>query len=211
MNVLAVSYIDPTMDKCYSAHEWLSDADLYRNGMESHMPATAGAVHLLCRVEQRPNLTFTTRKFFEAHCQLVANRSLLQKFAEGLSPDAAITRGNGSAGLALETIPYSLWILSAGSGALDRPVTSVGLLHQAEVQSLQRHANILTSLGLTYTSKFSSGEPGDSRRALSLEPPIDRIAIYNDLKLPHNGARRDLSPSVRILRYYLKLSLLKED
>jgi chromosome transmission fidelity protein 18 len=198
MNVLGVSYIDPTMDKCYAAHEWLSDADLYRHGLESHMPATAGAVHLLCRVEQRPNLTFTTRKFFEAHCQLEANQNLLRRFAEGVSPDATITRGNGCVGLTLETIPYSLWMLSAGegSGALDRPVTSVGLLNGAEADSFLRHANILTSLGLAY--QFSSAETSD-RPQLQLEPPIDRFARYSELKLSQDRERREVSSSVRFV------------
>jgi chromosome transmission fidelity protein 18 len=202
MNVLGVSYIDPTMDKCYAAHEWLSDADLYRNGLESHMPATAGAVHLLCRVEQRPNLTFTTRQFFEAHCQLEANRNLLRKVAEGA--DATIARGNGGVGLALETVPYSLWMLSAGegTGALDRPVTSVGLLNGAEVQSFQRHLDVLNSLGLSY--QFAGGETGDNRRNLQLEPPIDRVARYNDLKLSQGRERRDVSPSVRVCRLRVK-------
>lgn len=208
MNVLGVSYIDPTMDKCYAAHEWLSDADLYRNGLESHMPATAGAVHLLCRVEQRPILTFTTRMFFEAHCQLEANQNLLQKFAE----NAALTRGNGDR-LTLETIPYALWMLSAGDGsaALNRAVTSVGLLNEAEAQEFQKQVCILTSLGLTY--QCASSETSDNRLQLQLEPPIDRVAKYSDLKLSQERERRDVSPSVRVVFavLYVQLSSLRVD
>jgi chromosome transmission fidelity protein 18 len=203
INVLNVSYIDPTMEKCYAAHEWLSEADLYRNGLESYIPPAAGAVHLLCRVEQRPDLTFTTRTMSDAHYSQESNQALLHRFAEGLSPNALITRGNGSTGLALEIVPYTLWILSAGdgSGALDRPVTSCELLSKGEMESFQKHVDTLKALGLSYRV---SAEEKSSRHhsvpCLQLEPPIDRVAKYEGLILSRERSRREVSPSVSDLQ-----------
>lgn len=189
------------MDKCYAAHEWLSEADLYRNGLESYIAPAAGAVHLLCRVEQRQDLTFTTRSFSDAHYNQESNQALLHRFAEGLSPHALITRGNGSTGLALETVPYTLWVLSAGegSGALDRPVTSCELLNKGELESFHKHVDALKFLGLSY--RLSAEERGGRHRNvpyMQLEPPIDRVARYEGLILSRERSRREISPSVRV-------------
>jgi len=63
MNVHRVSYIDPTLDRCCTALEWLSSADTYRsyksnvamNNSAEHqsmqkyyIPTSAAAVHMLC-------------------------------------------------------------------------------------------------------------------------------------------------------------------
>lgn len=196
-----MSYIDPTLDKCSAAHKWLSDADLFRhNSTEVYIPAVAGAVHLLCRVEQRPDLVFTTRALADAHYHTEANRALLGKFADGLSPQASSTRSNGCAGLAMETVPYSLWILSAGEGcgALDRPVTTYELLTKSELVSFQNHLEALKSLGLNYrASTEDKGDPRQRVPRLQLDPPIDQLAQFAGLRLAQEQTRRDVAPSVR--------------
>ena len=35
LNVLKVSYVDPTLDRCLAAHEWMSGADIYRSSKTS--------------------------------------------------------------------------------------------------------------------------------------------------------------------------------
>lgn len=189
------------MDKCFAAHEWLSDADLHRNGLESHILPAAGAVHLLCRVEQRPELTFTTRVFSDLRYQLEANQSLLHRFAEGVATSAVSSRSNGCIGLAVETVPYALWILSAGEGrcALNRAVTSYELLDTGEMEAFQNHVNTLKSLGLSY--RAASEDKSDKNRSsarMKLEPPIDLIAQYEGLMLSPEQTRREISSSVSV-------------
>lgn len=179
INILRVSYIDPTLDRCAAAHEWMSSSDMYRShntntndtgamhAMESmHIPPAAAAIHLLCRVEhQRQDLTFTTREFFDARYQQEANASLIQKFAEGFTPKARSSRNGagGSADLTVTEIPYILWILSAGEGpsALDRNTSAYDLLKK-EKQAFDDHVNVLVSLGMTYTlaQDDAGGESG---------------------------------------------------
>ena len=87
LNVLNVSFIDPTLDRCWTAHEWLSSMDIYRSQNTSlasnnhaehrviqncHIPSAAAAIHILCRVETRPELTFSLRPLFDSLYQLEA-------------------------------------------------------------------------------------------------------------------------------------------
>jgi len=51
-----------------------------------HIPTTAAAVHLLCSVETRPDLTFSTRPLSDCHYQNQANVLLIHRFMEGLPP-----------------------------------------------------------------------------------------------------------------------------
>ncbi|KAL3810852.1 hypothetical protein ACHAXA_005852 [Cyclostephanos tholiformis] len=129
MNVNRVSYVDPTFDRCCGALEWLSGADTYRshrsnvamnNGAEHqsmqkyYIPTAAAAVHLLCCVETRPDLTFSTRPLSDCHYQNQANVSLVHRFVEGLPPRARHGIGSGTDSVVSDVIPYGLWLLSAG-------------------------------------------------------------------------------------------------
>ena len=88
-----------------------------------HVPSIAAAIHLLCRVELKPDLNFSSRESADRHFQRESNLGLVQKFSEGLPP-----RANKSQSLlATEFIPYALWMLSAGTGSasLSRAASSI--------------------------------------------------------------------------------------
>jgi len=204
MNILRVSYIDPTFDRCAAAHEWLSSSDVYRtsHALERlHIPSSAAAVHFLCRVEQRPDLTYTTRYLSDGRYQQEANFALTQKFVEGLSPQA---RGSRCVNLlATETIPYALWILSAGEGSssLDRAASSMDILSKGERRSLDMHVSTLQSLGLTYVAAVEENarkDYGASTLAMNirLEPPIERLVQFVDLNLSKEQKRHEIPPAV---------------
>ncbi|KAL3810309.1 hypothetical protein ACHAXA_006536 [Cyclostephanos tholiformis] len=106
MTVNRVSYVDPTFDRCCGALEWLSGADTYRshrsnvamnNGAEHqsmqkyYIPTGAAAVHLLCCVETRPDLTFSTRPLSNCHYQNQANVSLVHRFRCSYSSGCGLT------------------------------------------------------------------------------------------------------------------------
>jgi chromosome transmission fidelity protein 18 len=221
MNVLRVSYIDPTFDRCSAAHEWLSSSDIYRshntsvasnNGaakyaMEGlHIPSAAAAVHFLCRVEQRPDLTFSTRAMVDVQYQREANYALTQKFVEGLSPQAGASRCVNL--LATETIPYALWVLSAGEGggSLNRAASSLDILTKGERLSLDMHVATLRSLGLTYVAaeeeqhRKEYGAPSLAMN-IRLEPPIERFVQFTDLSMSRQQKRQEIPPAVSICSY----------
>jgi len=204
LNILNVSYIDPTFDRCAAALQWLSGADL-RGMQKMYVPCAAAALHLLCRVEQKPDLTYTTRALTDVNYQREANMGLATKFAEGLS---AKYRGSRSLNVIVrDTIPYALWMLSAGEGsaALSRPASSVEILNKKEQQSFTTHVETLHALGLTYvaaTEEFEGAEQafspknkhGGDMTHMILEPPIDRLVHFNYLnRRPEN--RREPIPS----------------
>lgn len=211
-NLNQISFVDPTLDRSVAAHEWLSGADIYRsqniavasinhaehNAMQRyHMPSAAAAIHLLCRVETRTELTFSTKAMFEHSYDQEANSSLVSKFIEGLSPKA---RANLTCGNAVcEIIPYIMWILSAGtaSSSLSRPVSTMDILNRAERIAFASHVVTLRALGLTYVPDVN---PGDIHSvALSMEmkmdPAIDTLAKFSGFKVPE-GQKRGYIPSV---------------
>lgn len=212
MNVLRVSYVDPTLDRCLAAHEWMSGADVYRsfktnvamnNGNEHfamqkfHIPSAAAAIHLLCRVETRTDLILSTRQLNDARYQFEANDGLVSRFVEGLSPKSRCSM-HGT-GIVSDFIPYCLWILSAGFGsvALNRAVSSMDILNKYEKVAFDHHVGTLRALGLTYVkvdntnvSVENGGEP--RRGGMRLEPEIDVISKFEGLTVKH---RKDI-PSV---------------
>lgn len=208
MNILRVSYIDPTFDRCAAAHEWMSSSDIYRShksdglygyAMEAlHIPSATAAIHLLCRVEQRQDLTYSTRDLADSQYQMEANNALAQKFVEGLSLRARGTRNVNQ--LATDTVPYALWVLAAGEGssALVRAATSVELLSNGERRAFEQHAASLRSLGLSYVVEQEDAVIGREhhRRSLKmrLEPPIEHLVQFVDLP----NRRLDIPPAVRI-------------
>ena len=210
MNVLRVSYVDPTLDRCLAAHEWMSGADVYRsfktnvamtNNNEHHamqkfhIPSAAAAIHLLCRVETRTDLMLSTRQLSDARYQLEANGGLVSRFVEGLSPKARCSM-HGT-GVISDFIPYCLWILSAGYGsvALNRAVSSLDILNKFEKTAFDHHVGTLRALGLTYvkTEDNSFGGDGPRRGGMRLEPEIDLLSKFEGLNL---NKRRKQIPSV---------------
>jgi chromosome transmission fidelity protein 18 len=206
MNVHRVSYIDPTFDRCAAACEWLSSSDLYRNhrssGMDSyamevmHIPTAIAAVHLLCRVEQRQDLTLSARVLSDVHYQKEANKALAQKFVDGLSMQARGTRGARM--IAIETVPYVLWALAAGEGssALDRAATSVDLLSKGVRAAFDDHASTLKNLGLSYVVEHDESRRGLVGVNLRLEPPLDRLVQF--VYLP--DSRQEIPAAVRFVK-----------
>ena len=213
MNVLRVSYVDPTLDRCLAAHEWMSGADVYRsfktnvamtNNNEHHamqkfhIPSAAAAIHLLCRVETRTDLMLSTRQLSDARYQLEANGGLVSRFVEGLSPKARCSM-HGT-GVIADFIPYCLWILSAGYGsvALNRAVSSLDILNKFEKTAFEHHVGTLRALGLTYVKTEENSFGGDSgagprRGGMRLEPEIDLLSKFEGLNL---NKRRKQIPSV---------------
>jgi chromosome transmission fidelity protein 18 len=219
VNINNVSYIDPSFDRCAAAHEWLSTSDVYRSNKTTsassnsaahhtiqnfHIPTAAAVVHLLCRVEQRLDLVYTARDLADSHYRLEANTGLTQKFAEGLSPQAGGSRSVEK--LATETIPYALWVLSAGEGtsSLDRVTSSLELLNNGELQTFHAHAATLHHMGLTYVTIDEGptfGEQFTSYRVkqVRLEPPIDLLLKFDHFKLPEHKSRREIPPGMKLL------------
>lgn len=217
LNVLNTSYIDPTFDRCAAVHEWLSSADLFRSNktkaidyeMESlHIPTSAGAVHLFCRVEQLRNddLIYTTRELSDCNYQMEINQSIAKKFVEGLSTQSQIGRCIDT--VVGETIPYTLWILSAGDGnnSLARAAASVELLGVDERKAFQSHSDALRYLGLTYVANQQYEEEENSEigmnthwkaAKMTIEPPIDKFIQYKEISI----GRREIPSHVRTLPF----------
>jgi len=212
LNTLRVSYIDPSFDRCAASHELLSDSDLYRShksnlatinsaalhAMQSlYTPTAAAAVHLICRVEQRPDLVYTTKDFQNLRYRREDNTALWQKFSEGLSP--GFRSGRCSNLLVTEMIPYVLWVLSAGEGssALDRGASSFELLNKGELAAFNNHVSALRALGLTYVSQKHGEFANHHSPTLRLEPPIDRFSEFMGLQLSSERRRRNIAPMVR--------------
>jgi chromosome transmission fidelity protein 18 len=212
LNVARVSYIDPAFDRCSLAHEWLSICDTFRSEKSSnntgammsvqnhHIPTAAAALHLLCRVEQRPDLVFSIREFFDNRFQMENNQSLVQRFAEGNLPSSRCSRSIHL--MVMETIPYALWILSSGHGtsALERSTASLELLNKNELTSFQRHANLLYTLGLTYITAESaptnSYKNAQRQTSVRMEPPITRLVSYAGWDQSNVMKRRQIPPGV---------------
>jgi len=218
LNLLNVSYIDPTLDRCWTAHEWLSSIDVYRSHKTSaasnnhaehrliqncHIPAAAAAIHILCRVETSPDLTFSMRPLLDSIYQLEANNALIHKFLEGLSPKAK--SGLTSYGFASEVLPYCSWLLSAGegNGALSRDVSSIEILTKEEKSSFDAHVEMLQTLGLTYKrvdeSDVQQGHMNMRKDnsfgvEMRLEPEIDKVLHFQGI--PKSILRRNDVPPV---------------
>ena len=212
MNVLNVSYVDPTLDRCWTAHEWLSCVDVFRSVKTSvasnnsseqrtmqkwHIPSAAAAVHILCRVETRPDLTFSLRSMNDSIYQLEANIRLVDKFLESLPPIAK--SGVNKDRFIFDVLPYCLSLLSAGhgNGSLTRPVSSVDVLTEEERAAFDAHVHMLRALGLTYVKEDDDeGMNNDSMpRGMRLEPEIDKISRYHGV----STSRANIPPLLKEL------------
>jgi len=203
MNVLRVSYIDPAFDRCSAAHELLSFAATAHH-QQSVSVVTAG-IHLLCRVEVKPNLTFSSRELADMRYQRDSNLGLVQKFCEGLPAKAKNLKCNAL--LAEELIPMVAWVLSAGDGAasLSRAASSIDILTNKEQDAAKKHVEALCGLGLTYTvdreqEKQRAGSSylvGPSE--MHMEPPIHRLVEYTSLCHPGGLCRKEIPPKMKEL------------
>lgn len=198
LNLLNVSYVDPTMDRCWTAHEWLSTVDTYRSFTSSvamnnssehrtmqkfHLPTAAAAIHLLCRVETKSDLMYSMRQLLDTSYRLEANESLVDKFLEGLPP--TVRSASQRKHLVSDVIPYCMWLLSAGKGkgALNRPVSSFDILSKEEKSSFEKHVAVLRSLGLTYVVSDNGDTVNNSMGiSMRLEPEVDKISMFKGLK-----------------------------
>lgn len=203
MNVLRVSYIDPAFDRCSAAHELLSFA-AGAHHQQSVSVVTAG-IHLLCRVEVKPNLTFFSRELADMKYRRDSNMGLVQKFCEGLPAKAKNLKCNSL--LAEELIPMVAWVLSAGDGAasLSRAASSIDILTSKEQDAAKKHVEALCGLGVTYTvdREQEKQRAGSSYQAglseMHMEPPIHRLVEYTSLCHPGGLCRKEIPPKMKEL------------
>ncbi|KAL7462418.1 hypothetical protein ACHAXS_002794, partial [Conticribra weissflogii] len=232
MNLTRVAYVDPTLDRCAVAFEWLSEADTYRshksevamNNSAEHqsmqkfyIPSAAAAIHLLCCVETRPDLTFSTRPLSDLHYRNQANISLVHRFVEGLAPRARRGVGGGTDVVVADVIPYGLWLLSAGEGkhSLSRPVSSVDILTAEEKNVFSAHVETLRALGLTYVKESHSfhisPNPNAPNETVRLEPEIDRLVKFEHVDEGFFLNRRDIPSLLKeLLAHGATLAGLRE-
>lgn len=196
-----MSYIDPTFDRCSAALQWLSGAD-NKSIQHFYVPCAAAALHLLCRVEQKPELTYSTRELMDNRYRLEANLGLTHKFAEGLSPQYRGSRTSDA--IVKEMVPYALWMLSAGDGssALSRPASSVEILKQRELESFVKHSDTLRTLGLTYVASTHDDNQNnnDGETHMILDPPIHRLVYYQYLNRRPEAGRKPIPSPVSFSR-----------
>jgi chromosome transmission fidelity protein 18 len=205
LNVLRVSYIDPAFDRCSAAHELLSFAANAQYQQSRYaVPVVSAGIHLLCRVEVKPNLTFSSRELSDMRYRRDSNLGLVQKFCEGLPTKAKNLKCNSL--LAEEFIPMVVWVLSAGNGAvsLSRAASSIDILTSKEQDAAKKHVEALCGLGLTYTVDREQQEKqrvGTFHREseMRLEPAIDRLVDYSSLRLPYGLHRMDIPSKMKEL------------
>ncbi|CAJ1930262.1 unnamed protein product [Cylindrotheca closterium] len=218
MNIPRVSYIDPTFDRCSTAHELISAADI-GNGAASfsrHDNVVAASIHLLCRVELKPDLTYSARDFVDAHYQRETNVGMVQKLIEGLPAKSGSMKCLSY--MAQEFIPYAMWMLSAGrdKSSLSRAASSIDMLTKTERVSLDSHVALLQSLGLTYScdneepvmkKDFTTNfQQHQQHKQMVLEPPIDRLVIFKELRVSNYFRRVEIPSGMKeIIAHQVKL------
>lgn len=141
-----------------------------------------GIVHLLCSVERRQDITFNSKLFTDAAFRLETNAALLQKFKDGMVLKQSLASRSAD-GVVQETVPYLLWMLSAGegSGSLTRGTTSENLLKSKERRSFERHSSIMSALGLKYRPEEGNSTNHTGHLSYCMEPPIDNLCFEVEL------------------------------
>lgn len=197
MNLMNVSFVDPTMERCVLVHEWLSGVDHQFANQRLLQPVAIGATHLLCRIDSRVShhLNFSTRQISNMTYQSESNRGILNKFQDGLSPYCKMS----SQLLTIEALPFALWMLSAGT-SLNRHVSSIDLLTTKEREALKSHVSTLRSLGITYVTSETS--EGSAEQAMRLEPEIDMVVQLEGYQVPPENIRRRI-PTVVSVKWLL--------
>ena len=150
-----------------------------------HIPSSAAAIHLLCRVETKPNLNFSTRIMMDAVYKREGNSVLVHRFIEGLSPSLQ----NGVSKVTTEMLSYFLSLLSPND--LNRPVSSVEFLNKGERNEFDMHIKTLRALGLTYvpdSNSLSVSRTDDMR----LEPAIDQLSYFQGVAPMKVNGRKEV-------------------
>lgn len=214
LNFLSIPFIDPTLERCSVIHEWLSASDIYRNGntpdsfsMEAlHIPVVAGVLHLLCRVETKQDLVYSTRMFTDMQYQRETSEALALRFAAG-TPSHRVSFDT----TVRCTIPYLLWVLSAGTGtgALQRVVTSAELLSPNEKASFDAHVQLMVQMGLNYVMRSESGAMS-AVPTMILEPPIQKLVQFSLLHLVETDLPKDIPFPVRQMLFSCCLCALSD-
>jgi chromosome transmission fidelity protein 18 len=112
--------------------------------------------------------------------------------------------------LVRDTIPFLLWVLSAGegTGALVRGTTSEKLLKSSELRSFERHASILCALGLTYRPNDNVDTYRVAQTSFRMEPPIDDLTFcgleMSRQEIPSSVSLLCCSASLILTLYQLK-------
>jgi len=225
-NLPLITTIDPTLDRSATAHEWLSGADTYRSfktslainntlelfSMQNHyLPLTAGAIHLLCRVDSLHSNTISTSNKELSNCRFSRdlNTGLVQRFMDHMPPKTR--NGYVSSVVVHDLIPYTIWLMSAGCGKrgsnLNRAVSSFDILTHREREVFKCHVDRLRGLGLTYVrdetqedqfgnAPFHSFGTHAAAARMRLEPEIDKMVNYSNLNISDESQQRTEIPSV---------------
>jgi hypothetical protein len=179
------------MDRCDAAHEWLSSYAENTN-VTFGAPIIAAAIHFLCRIDTRPDLQLSNREIIQAKFEKEAHKDLVDRFREGLAPKfrSFVT----SSVAQLEVLPYSVWLISAGTASgtsLARCVTSFDMLNADEKKSFMAHVATMRALGLTYVFHEHSDKAlmnndlailtNLSSSCMRLQPEIDKLVHFQDL------------------------------
>jgi len=209
LNILSVSYVDPTLEKCWSAHEWISEADIYRSYktgisltnsdeyrvmQKKYIPNVAGAIHLLCRIDAQSDLTYTTRPLLDMMYHIETNWGVIGKMLDGLTP--ATRRSIIKTSVACELLPFWMILLSAGGGPgmLTRAVSSFEMLNEKEKKVFETHVALLRALGLSYV-KVEHNWDDNSEDFMRLEPEIGNLIQFKDIYSNKKSKRTEI-PSV---------------
>eukprot|EP00934_Nitzschia_sp_Nitz4_P004302 Nitzschia sp. Nitz4//scaffold4_size323378//176158//179022//NITZ4_000667-RA/size323378-snap-gene-0.458-mRNA-1//-1//CDS//3329553420//4292//frame0 len=209
LNLPAISYIDPTMDRCAAAHELLSSTDLLGSDGPSRQvtlsSSTAASIHLLCRVETTPSVTLSTRELSDTIYHMQENGGLFRKFAEGLP---AKTHNNmGMLALTTEYVPLLPSILFADP-TLTRGASTIEALTVLERTSVEAHLSIMRSLGLTYIAetKESNDKHEGEWNIMRLEPAIQKLSDFSSVKRRPQQYRKNVHPAMkRVIAQVLSL------
>jgi hypothetical protein len=112
--------------------------------------------------------------------------------------------------LTKELIPYAPWVLAAGNGnsSLNRAASSIDMLTKVERESVDAHVALLRTLGLTYVAAVD--EPDFRRKdpmvqmtvnkKMVLEPPIDRLVAYTQMKFSSRLERIEVPAAVSMTK-----------
>ena len=213
LNVPYIPFIDPNLDKLYTACEWLSIGDLYRSSNSTslasnhphdfillqkwYIPVMLSAVHALCRTHttrsQKP-LIYSTKELFDLRYNKEANRSLLQQFISGLNVNQQCYNNSVKTTL-LDTIPFLLYFLQAGNGKhnIKRAVSAYEFYREDEKVAFDIRMKVFKEFGLKY--KTVEDEDGIGV-GVKLEPEIDLFMRFRELD--YLGGSCDIPLMVRV-------------
>jgi len=226
LNVPFIPFIDPSMDKLYTAYEWLSYGDLYRSSSSSlasshpsdffllqkwYIPVILSAVHSLCRTDSTSSsqLTYSTKKLHDLHYTREAHTALLHRFLDGLPVEQ---QSSSVKSTLLDVIPYLLYFLQAGDGKLNvqRAVSSYGFYTEEEKIAFDIRMKIVKDFRLNFVSRDDEEDDENlGSNIVRLEPEIDQFMRFKDME--YLGGTRDIpSMGKQLLTHTAHLERMKE-